>query len=183
MNVAKLNHKVYTQLVECDGEHIITPLNRSVQDDRSLLDGASKAVVRDCFREWVANNFPIERQNQEFASPRAYPITRYRFCVAVDEGSLRSVRNAGEFDTSGYVNIINAELELPDPDQYDSDETGNDDPADEGYEAVEGSRMYDVGSKEYSFTNLAPGMCATLQDGDWTWDIVNKRPPEISCSG
>lgn len=81
-------------------------LDMKVFEDRSTLDGASKDYVREQFREW-GESAPQQEQSSEADAGRSQ---RYRYCLQVDEASLRSVVDApprGGPYKMGHVNLIN----------------------------------------------------------------------------
>lgn len=85
-------------------------LDMTVFEDRSTLDGASKGFVREQFREWCKS----APQQEQGAEAEAGCSQRYRYCLQVDEASLRSVVDAlprGGPYQQGFVNLINKERE------------------------------------------------------------------------
>ncbi|TKX25992.1 hypothetical protein C1H76_1839 [Elsinoe australis] len=143
-----------------------------VQEDASTLDGTSKAVVRDLYRQWVTQaTGGIDPASREALNPR------YRFCVHVDEESLRSVlqyldtRDSRVFE-EGFVNLVQLEWipELHDP------ELGEEE--DEELE-LEGLRLWDVGWLKTGLEYLYPSTYELLY-ADEAWELLYQRPPEIA---
>ncbi|PSK56664.1 hypothetical protein B9Z65_6288 [Elsinoe australis] len=95
---------------------LLNTLIWDVQDDAAVLDGISKAGVRDLFQAWVTQaTANVDPDSREIEDPR------YRFCIHVDDEAMRSVlqfldtRDSRVFE-EGYVNLVAAEWE-PDPDE------------------------------------------------------------------
>ena len=189
--MAILNRSVQESLQYDGTKELMDSLNHIVREDPSLLDGVSKELVRQRFREWVAS--PEADAERQMASAQPVLIDgigstpRYSYCVHVDEDALRSVVHDGNgtpeegmTKIGGYVNLIKADWALPSGEEAEERrrEFEIEDPCDEGEEPVEDCRMYDVGWMKVSIDSLMPGMYAMLQSGAWDENYV--RPPDVA---
>lgn len=108
----------------------------------------------------------------------------------VDAAALDSVVNEAPQPPSpdlggvGYVNVVNAEWEMPDRETFDYDasglDPGEDDPTDEGEEEFEGCRLFDVGWMRVCVDGLLPRVWVLLSPGHSGWDVNYVRPPQIT---
>ena len=135
-------------------------LDWSVQQDRALLDGASTDKVRQHFRDWAAS----ATGQQHSVAPR------YRYCVHVDNESLKSIVNdalqppAPDFEPIGYVNIICADCALDE---------------DESEDEIEECTQNDVGWMKVPVDGLAPRTYSMLGESG-RWEICYVRQPDIA---
>lgn len=178
--LALLHKDVREGLEYCSTEEMIDSFDCHVHENPSILDGASKEVVRKCFREWI---FSPEAEAERL-SASSCPIhvqglastARYAYCVHVDDEVLHSVLDS---KGGGHVNIIKANWALPSEAEVEElrqhFDDPNVDPLDEGYEELEGCKMYDVGWMRVGFRGLVPDTYASL---DWSdWETYYWRPP------
>ena len=113
---------------------------------------------------------------------------RYTFCLQVDAAALESVVNKAprppkpDFDGIGYVNLIDAKWEKPDPATYDYEDSGldpeTDDPTDDGEPEIEGCKMQDVGWMKVCVHGLLPSAYSILQQSG-AYYAVYTRPPHV----
>lgn len=194
-----LNEAARSHLEYCGTEELMETLDWNVQEDRVELDGASKDIVRQRFKQWVAGQrsersgetesyrpwhadaTPITREDQRELATFALP--RFNYCVQVDEAALKTVleQAAADFEAwefESYVNLINIDWEPPNPDEHDPEETGKDDPFDEGEEDVEGCKLSDVGWMRVGAGWLVPSLYRSLHVTDW--ETCYTRPPRIA---
>ncbi|KAB5549642.1 hypothetical protein GE09DRAFT_1223464 [Coniochaeta sp. 2T2.1] len=169
-----------------------------IEDASGGLDGASTGVVRGYFREWCARMLEEEQGSEEDVRSRqqqdarlqdtGVPV-RYRFCVQVDEHSMRSVvSDEGERwvklikrdwqprrATSGAVENQGA--------QHDDDEGDFTDDEDDGeqYSPIEGCTEEDIGWMKVQLVGLMPDFYANLRDPN-LWHIQYVRPPDIATA-
>ena len=180
-------------------EELIHTINWDVRDDLPALDGVSKDFVRQHFRKWVLGPATAQETEGEDAFPvwrwshgyRHAPVSRYRYCVYVDEDVLRSVLDADdgirnfEGELQGYLDVLDAEWEPPtqQPETNDSVTDQNDgedevyDPVDDGEEPVDGCKLYNVGWMRIESTCLMPTAYAMFNIG--AWHINYQRPPTV----
>ncbi|KAF2224010.1 hypothetical protein BDZ85DRAFT_280629 [Elsinoe ampelina] len=171
--MAHLNAHAQAELDANNAGHLIKSLRWEVQEDISY-QGASKSFIRQRFQGWR------EKQGR-ITSPRG------DYCIMVDQDSLDSVLVAGippDFDsmTEPYVDLIDRrwrQLYVDDTEVIGSEEL---DPAkplmDEGCEEVEGCKMENVGWTRVDVSLLSVRLFTILHDVGW--EIVYKRPPELS---
>jgi hypothetical protein len=178
-------HKcVRESLEECGTEEFMDSFDCTVREDPSVLDGASKALVRQRFLEWRASSDAEAERISSDSQPilvQGYASTpRYGYCIHVDEEALQSVLRARHPDTDGYVNLIQADWAVPDEEEQEKirQEFQTDDALEEGEEPIEGCRMYDVGWLKIHLGAVMPSAYAKLHGGDW--DLSYARPPDIS---
>jgi hypothetical protein len=149
----------------------------TVVEDCSRLENATKSDVRRMFRDWV--NGPeaaAEQPNAKF-TPSTALMSRYLYCVHVDEKSLRSVLDDSH---DWHVNLVSrrwvSEEEHSDAEEFDDDE----DVPDEEQEAyilpeIEGCVEEDVGWTKAS-EGILVGRYVSLCDPNF-WCIYYSRPP------
>jgi len=158
-------------------------LNWSAHEDRDLLNGASKSFVRQQLRDWSANCSTDEKSRPDAAPFIIDQTPRTTYCVQVDEAALKSVvepdpKLSGPFDNLGFVNLVRADWEVPDPADHDPEETGFNDPFDEGEDPVEGCRLWDVGWWKVSACGSMLGTYGRLLSKHWGISYV--RPPGVA---
>ncbi|KAK5722955.1 hypothetical protein LTR17_014087 [Elasticomyces elasticus] len=175
---ARLHRSVYENLCEEGVEELIEFLHIPIFEDAKALDGASKDLVRRRFNHWIATEADKERLNAD-----AQPVR------IQDDESLRSITaNADETldnrDRGGFLNLIAAKWALPSGDELEElrreqeiEEREIKDLYDEGYKAVEGCKMQDVGWMRVSIGSTMPGFYSQVLHGNWEFAYV--RPPGI----
>ena len=92
------------------GLEVWESLDLTVFEDQSKLDGASKNFVREQFREWCE----LAPRREQGSDASAKKSQRYRFCLQVDEASLRSFVEAppdASIYDMGYINLIKKDIE------------------------------------------------------------------------
>ncbi|KAK5732345.1 hypothetical protein LTR17_010659 [Elasticomyces elasticus] len=190
--IVRLHRSICENLREEGVEELIEFLDIPIFEDAKELDGASKDLVRRRFDHWIATEADKERLNADAQPIRIQGMgttPRYSFCLQVDVEALRSVTaNADETpdnrDRGGFLNLIAAKWALPSGDELEElrreqeiEEREIEDLYDEGYEAVEGCKMQDVGWMRISIGSVMPGFYAQVLHRDWEFDYV--RPPGI----
>lgn len=159
-----VNERVRESLEAYDTPELMETLDWPVQEDRATLEGASKDVVRQHFRRWVAG---APGHDDPF-SPR------FRYCIQVDAESLKSVVTDApqppepDLDSIGCVNMIEGDWTL------DEDEE-----EDDGGEEIEGCTQHNVGWIRVPVCGLAPRTYSMFGD-DAGWDICYVRPPDVT---
>jgi hypothetical protein len=113
---------------------------------------------------------------------------RYSFCLHVDAEALDSVVHGApqppELDSSGvgWVALIDANWDLPDPDTFDYQDNGMDprihDPTDEGEVPVEGCKLYDVGWMRMGAQSIGISAYSALTNPA-NWVHLYRRPPAV----
>ncbi|KAJ5947139.1 hypothetical protein N7466_000154 [Penicillium verhagenii] len=145
----------------------------TVFDDPTKFDGATTAVIRDHFKQWVVTAEQEER-SPEFDPERikidVYGAQRYRYCIQVTQEMLESVI-ADEGEAMAIVRIIRGDWEEYSP--YKDDFR-----FEEEREAIEGCTLEDVGWINVPFDGVMTICWGDLR-GDW--DGEYRRPPSISC--
>jgi len=184
--MARLKESICSQLTYGCAEDLMDSLALTVFEDPSL-DGASKADVRERFKQWVAS----PEAGAERVRADALPIVsgsvettpRFNYCIHVDEGALRSVVGGGqplsEADRPvvGYVNIIDGSWQWPDAADQIERGYSPEDPYNEHEPPLEGCRLHDVGWLRMSFIDVLPSAYEDLDP--YTWEDHYSRPPLI----
>ena len=187
--MATLDSSVRESLAYYGTGELAESLDCSVHQDASVLNGAGKEAVRQRFREWTAGAAAeAERQtadSQPIHIDGVGSTPRYNYCIHVDEAALHSITGSNAAadnasSSSGYVNLVAADWELPGPEEAEARrrEFDIEDAFDEGEEAVDGCKMHDVGWMKVSVRELMPAAYATLQTGAWDENYV--RPPRVA---
>ena len=183
--------KVHKTLERYDAEDLKQSLRLTVHSDPLMLESASKDLVRERFREWRAS----ERAKQETAGLDWQPegiapkdrTPRYEYCLQVDQQSLESIIDPGrrevreKADIEGYLNLVDADWGISDNAKRAAElyieNPEEDDPLDEGEEAINGCKLHDVGWMKVAVSGLMPGGYAKLRMGSWEENYT--RPPAI----
>ena len=84
-------------------EAIASQLVWTVIDDREKLENASKSDVRRMFSEWTSSPEAAAEQPNTWLHPSETRMARYRYCIHVDETSLRSVLDGSE---DWHLNLV-----------------------------------------------------------------------------
>ncbi|KAK5685476.1 hypothetical protein LTS10_003555 [Elasticomyces elasticus] len=147
------------------------------------LDGASKDLVRGRFKAWLATDAHKERLHADakiLGIGGRGTTPRYIFCLHVDEEALRSVIPVHQdnslsdetYDTGGFLNLIDVNWALPSEEEAEElrREHEVEDPYDEGFEAVDGCRMQDVGWMRVDIRFVMPGFYAEVLHGYWEFN-------------
>jgi len=144
----------------------------TVFEDKTTLDGVSKASVRQRFFEWGIG------APQDEQGTGAGLSQRYRYCIQVDQVCLNSVINDApappEFDhtSKGFVNLVWRDWQ---PSRRPIME-------DDFYEPVEGCREEFVGWMRVDYQNVMVGMYMLLRDESADWYREYQRPPEVATA-
>lgn len=169
------------EMQESDTPEAADSLEWTFVEDRTTLDGASRAKLRDRFNQWAAQAI-VTKQPRAQAETQIEPtfgIPRYNYFIQVDEEALKSVLAApDDLYGEGYVNFVDSQWRplagrsfhgKP----YDSIE-------DEVFDEIDGCTEENVG-----YMRIASGMI----DAAWYdtvvdfpgggWYLYYKRPPEI----
>lgn len=170
---------------------LLDSLNLAVHEDAKILDGASKALVRDRFRAWFQSP-AVQREVDSSQGGQVlvggFGITpRYSYCIHVDDDALYFTlrRDSRLINPDGYVNLIDGFWELPTHpeevavlrEQYYRD--GSDALFDDGYEPKEGCTAHKVGWMKVRIAHLMPYAYARLLSTHM-FDRYYVRPPEIA---
>ena len=125
------------------------------------FDDAPKNKTRTYFLKWCLSDaakmeqYATDSRELKSLATMLSSSPRYTYFAHIDAASLQSVISGplppeSNFDGTGWVNLVDAQWEMPDKDTFDYEGNGmdpdTDGPADEGDEPVEGCRVYDVGS-------------------------------------
>lgn len=125
--LAALRERARCTLEYYNGADIFARMEMTVVEDREALEGASIAVVKARFDEWVKGG-AVERDQ---GTPDAGWSPRYRFCIRIrDVGDTARVDRQGheEDDNNGDKDedIEVEDIEVEDMDMEDKDEEGAD---------------------------------------------------------
>ncbi|KAK5705770.1 hypothetical protein LTR17_021359 [Elasticomyces elasticus] len=183
--MTRLHRYARESLEESGMEDLVEFLDIPVHEDAEL-EGASKDVVRRRFKTWLATDAHRERLH---ADAKIIDIggrgttPRYLFCLHVDEEALRSVipihddtstpdETIDIRDRGGFLNLIDANWALPCEEEAEEmrREHEVEDPYDEGFEAVDGCRMQDVGWMRVDIRLVMPGFYAEVLHGYWEFN-------------
>ena len=192
--------QLMTRLYRCVSENLQSSgvedltelLDMTVHEDAEL-DGASKDVARKRFQKWLATEANEERLNNDAApvfiesyGRKVGTTPRYQYCLHVDEEALRSVVphdtaiSDEEIDAGvGYLNLIDARWTLPSEEECEGSRREHkvEDQYDEGFEAVDGYKMQDVGWMRVGIRTAMPDFYSRRLVADWEHDYV--RPPGV----
>ncbi|SPO06966.1 uncharacterized protein DNG_09660 [Cephalotrichum gorgonifer] len=171
---------------------IFTRLEITVVEDREALEGASTAVVRVYFSEWVKGGVVEWEQGM----PDAGMSPRYRFCIRVrDVGDAASADGQGQEDDE-EDNDDNGDEDIEeDKDEEDEEDEENEegsvdliwkdwepsvpDPRQRPEPPVEGSTRPGVGWMRVSDSTVMVTMYELLYHDPDMWYIAYRRPPEV----
>lgn len=152
----------------------------TVVEDRGQLENATKSDVRRMFKDWVNSPKAAAEQSNAKTPPSAVRLSRYLYCMHVDEESLRSVLDDSD---DWHVNIINRDW-AQDDEESDTEEL-DDDEEDPGevqeadiWPEIEGCTEEDVGWTKAS-EGILVGRYVDLCDRNF-WYTYNMRPPRIA---
>ncbi|KAF2717375.1 hypothetical protein K431DRAFT_197957, partial [Polychaeton citri CBS 116435] len=106
-----LHDSVRKGLAHYSTEELTDSLNCSVREDASTLDGASKDLVRQRFRDSKANAERETADSQSVQIGGHGSTPRYNYCVHVDEDALQSVVGSANvaLGFEAYVNLVKAD--------------------------------------------------------------------------
>lgn len=156
-------------------------------EDRERLENATKSDVRRIFNEWV--NSPEAAAEQPNAKQRS-PVThmsRYRYCIYVDQASLRSVLE----DSDWHLILIDRswvpeEEEEPDegnPYEDDDEEELTEEQREElrlanTWPEIEGCTEEDVGWCKMGIAVMVGHYVIFCEP--YRWELYYERPPKIA---
>ena len=155
----------------------------TVVEDRERLENATKSDVRRMFKDWVNSPEAAAEQPNAITPPSVVRLSRYLYCMHVDEESLRSVLDDSD---DWHVNIVerdwvleeeqgeeeeNEEGEDPDAEEFDDEEA-------EILPEIEGCTEEDVGWTKAS-QGILVGRYVELCDHNFWYDY-STRPPQIA---
>lgn len=150
----------------------------TVVEDPARLENASKSEVRDLFNAWVASDDAAAEQPGKKGPHTLSGMTRYCYCMHVDETSLRSVLDDAR---DWHVNIINKTWIPEDEEDPAGDERDDGEPDEEVepevWTPVDGCTEEDVGWFKGGRSVLLSGY-ATLCSPNM-WYCYYRRPPRI----
>lgn len=152
----------------------------TVVEDREKLGNATKSDVRRMFKDWVKSPEAAAEQPNAKTPPSAVDLSRYLYCMHVDEASLRSVLDDSD---DWHVNIIDRdwvpEEEESHGEESDDDEEITDEMRDaETWPEIEGCTEEDVGWTKAS-EGILVGRYVDLCDRNY-WYTYATRPPQIA---
>lgn len=150
-----------------DGLDLLDNLALTVIEDSGSLDGATTAVIRHHFQQWVAT---AVQQEPDTTNPGLLWSQRYMYCLQITQDVLDSVLTDKE--EGGFVRLIRRDWEEYDP--YDHGER-----VEEEHEAIEGCTLEDVGWMKVRFDGVMVLPWYYLRGAGW--DTEYRRPPEIAC--
>ncbi|GIK05791.1 hypothetical protein Aspvir_009904 [Aspergillus viridinutans] len=136
-----------------------------IEDSRSL-DGATTAVIRQHFRQWVAT---AVQEAPDATSPRLQLSQRYNFCLQITQDVLDSVLTDEE--EGGFVRLIRRDWKEYDP-FYEGERLEDEE------EAIEGCTLEDVGWMKVPFDGVMVVPWYYLRGAGWEHEY--RRPPEIA---
>ncbi|KAJ5187492.1 hypothetical protein N7449_010486 [Penicillium cf. viridicatum] len=148
------------------GLDLLDNLALTVIEDPGSLDGATTAVIRHHFEQWVATAV----HQEQGTGPALLWSERYRYCLQITQDVLDSVLT--DENEAGFVRLIRRDWEEYDP--YD----GGDRLEDE-HEAIEGCTLEDVGWIKVPFDGVMVVPWYYLRGGGWETEY--HRPPKIAC--
>ena len=183
---------VHETLESYDADDLKRSLRMTVHSEASILNGASKELVRERFKAWITSEDVrqelVSLDGQQTSISEVDKTPRYEYCLHVDQGALDSIidpeKQLAKEDAGirGYVNLIDANWEMPDAGeraaQLRIDDPEEDDPLDDGEEPIDGCKLYDVGWMKVSVIGLMPGGYAKLRMRLWEENYV--RPPALA---
>ncbi|KAG8625401.1 hypothetical protein KVT40_007152 [Elsinoe batatas] len=166
-----LNDNVRESLEADDEEYLdlMDTLDWAVQETPEL-EGASKEEIRRRFRDWAS-------EHADLSSPRS------SFCIMVDQDCIDATLGAPappEYDSEhkAFVYIIDKNWRQRHyEDNVDGASGGGKDPADEGFDPLDGCRMDDVGWMKLAVSHVAPRAFSILDDPGW--EGAYRRPPKV----
>jgi hypothetical protein len=147
-------------------------------DDRDRLENASKSDVRRMFNEWVQSPEAAAEQPNAKDPMSKVGTSRYRFCMHVDETSLRSVLDDSR---DWHINLINRDwtpAEDASDDDDEDDENANEACEDYILPEIEGCTDEDVGWTKASI-GIVLGRYISLCNPSF-WYAYYSRPPLIA---
>ncbi|KAJ6001469.1 hypothetical protein N7499_002618 [Penicillium canescens] len=149
----------------------------TVFEDQVLFEGASTATIREHFQNWATTAIQLESSSGSPDMIRHFNVraARYRFCFFVDEESLQSVLNAPVDDCinmDAFVNMLYGWWKPESIEDFSQEDLEDvDEPADlldDGYEAVEGCTLKDVGWMKVALCDAGlEGFQKMGEDGEW----------------
>ncbi|SMR57276.1 unnamed protein product [Zymoseptoria tritici ST99CH_1E4] len=161
----------------------------TVFDDATRFENATAAEIRQHFNEWC-NTAPMfeqgtlpHRSGVGAIRRDRYGSPRYRLCISIDEGAMRSIINDDSdswLDSKGYVNLIRGAWR-PQPEEELQEEArlyGRSSP--KMWEAVEGVTQEDVGWCRISYAEVVMWyhLFGRMHEGD-LWGRSFRRWPEV----
>jgi len=149
----------------------------TVIDDRERLEHASKADVRKMFNDWVHSPEATAEQPNATISVAEVPMARYRYCMHVDEGALRSVLDDSR---DWHVNIINRDW-IPEEEEVEYGDSEDDEILNQARESetwpeIEGCTEEDVGWVQASQGILVEDYVSLCNPNFWY--AYYTRPPQ-----
>lgn len=158
---------------------LMQTLDWAIQVDPAQLDGSSKEMVRQRFRDWAtaAAAAPAATARADDDQPGGKNSSlssfarRFNYCVHIDAESLKSVVEnapqppAPDLKPVGYLNLIKADWTADIKD---------------GEDGIEGSTQNDdMGWMKVAVDGLAPRGYSLLGENDG-WEMCYVPPPEIA---
>jgi hypothetical protein len=166
-------------------QHVLTYV-----EDREQLENETKSGVRRIFNEWVNSAEAAAEQPNARAPPPDTHMSRYGFCIHVDETSLRSVLDKSDW----HLNLV-SRLWVPEEEQEPDDGDHEDDYDYEAEQAElteeerEDNRLAEIWLEIEGCTEEDVGWCKVGTGGlvelylmlcdQCGWDLWYTRPPQL----
>lgn len=141
----------------------------TVVEDQKVLENATKSDVRRMFNEWVNSPEAAAEQPDAKIPPSRAQMSRYFYCMHVDEESLRSTLDDAD---DWHVNTVNRKW-VPEEEEFGAEESDDDEEfLDEVREAdiwseIEGCTEEDVGWVKASIGILVSRYVALCDPDFW----------------
>jgi hypothetical protein len=157
-------------------------------EDRERLENATKSNVRQIFNEWVNSPEAAAEQPNARLRPSETRMARYRYCIHVDQTSLRSVLDDSR---DWHLNLIDRGW-IPEEEQSDDGdlEDDYDYDADLTEEEREDIRLAAIWPEIEGCTEEEVGWCKAsrgvivdrylIHCDQGNWDMWYTRPPELA---
>lgn len=170
-----------------NGLDVLARMSWTIFDDRELFDGADTATIRRHFRDWAET--AIQTEQYDPAEPNKVIHTgpsdsvcfspRYKYCVQVDAGSLKSAVHDAPLplehdnDRKAWVKLIEKDF-IPESENpiFASDPDPN------VYEPIDGVTGEDVGWVKCKFGDVMTEYYMLFRDPN-TYSVCYRRPPAV----
>ena len=156
----------------------------TVIEDREHLENATKSDVRRIFNEWVNGAEAAAKQPNASLRPPKTQMAQYKYCIHVDETSLRSALDDSE---DWHLNIVDRTW-IPEAERLDDGDSDDDD--DFTKEELEEIRLGNTWPEIEGCTEEDVGWCkasqAVLVDlhvelcDENGWELYYERPPDMT---
>lgn len=185
--IATLREEARRTLDDYNAPDIFARLEMTVVEDREALEGASAAIVRAYFSEWVKGGV-VEREQ---GTSDAGMSPRYRFCIRVRDVGRAACADGQRQEDNDDNSDEDDDKEDEEDDEDEEDEEGSVDliwkdwepsvphPWERDEPPVEGSTRPDIGWMRVSDSTIMVTMYELLYDDPDMWYIAYRRPPEV----